>query len=212
VLCLAASLRFSFSKPVLHPSSTRRVGLRQCLVSSPTPRSQNTTILLPLPQVLLAINRSARLSVLPVLRNLLNALRDERRQLLQKPCQHFLPQLTSISLDPFSYVEARQIRTHVCAHFLVVDNVSSPLGVSAHSTGAVALVVVFAGLLGGERQAADGAEERGGGLHGGGDVRGLEVFLVFLFDAVVSLLLLLLLRRSGVSTSILECRRVARVM
>jgi hypothetical protein len=28
-----------------------------------------------------------------------------------------------------------------------------------------------AGLLGGERQAADGAEERGGGLHGGSSVR-----------------------------------------
>lgn len=116
----------------------------------------------------------------------------------------------------YSYVEACQIRTHICAHFLVVDNVSSPLGVSAHGAGAIALVVVVTGLLGGERQAADGAEERGGGLHCGGDVKGLEVFLVFLFDVVVvvvvSLLLLLLLRRSGVSTSMLECCRVARVM
>lgn len=82
-----------------------------------------------------------------------------------------LPLSTKIFLDLISYVEARQIGTHICAHFLVVDNVSSPLGVSAHGTGAVALVVVVAGLLGGERQAADGAEERGGGLHGGSSVR-----------------------------------------
>jgi hypothetical protein len=44
-------------------------------------RSQNTTIRLPLLQVLLAINSSARLSVLPGLRDLLNALCDEWRQL-----------------------------------------------------------------------------------------------------------------------------------
>jgi hypothetical protein len=46
-----------------------------------SPRSQHTTIRLPLLQVLLSINRRARLVVLPVLGDLFNALRDERRQL-----------------------------------------------------------------------------------------------------------------------------------
>lgn len=43
---------------------------------------------------------------------------------------------------------------------------------STHGTSAVALVEVFAGLLGVERQAADGAAEGGGGMHGGGGVLG----------------------------------------
>jgi hypothetical protein len=60
--------RVSFSFSSLHRIST-------------VARSQNTTIGLPLLQILLAINSSTRLSVLPVLRYLLNALCDERRQL-----------------------------------------------------------------------------------------------------------------------------------
>lgn len=91
---------------------------------------------------------------------------------------HPLLNYTSIAV---SYVEASQIGTHVCAHFLVVDEVSSELGVLTHGTGAVALVEVLAGLLGVERQAADGAEERGGGLHGGGGGRFVEVVPVLLF-------------------------------
>jgi hypothetical protein len=127
--------------------------------------------------------------VLPVLRNLLNALSDERRQLFRKrknQSQQTIPSSIALFWIVFSsYVETCQIRTHICAHFLVVDNVSSPLGVSAHGAGAVSLVVVFAGLLGGQRQAADCAEERGGGLHCGCGVRLLEGVLVFPHDVVV---------------------------
>ena len=122
------------------------------------------------------------------------------------------PLLNCASKD-LSYVEARQIGTHVCAHFLVVDLVSSPLGVSAHGTGAVALVEVLAGLLGGERQAADGAEERGGGLHGGGGVRSVDVVPVPLSQyrrrrlaaAVAGII------AAFGSVDLLECSRVARV-
>ena len=45
------------------------------------PRSQHTAVRLPLLQVLLSINRRARLVVIPGLGDLLDALRDERRQL-----------------------------------------------------------------------------------------------------------------------------------
>ena len=71
-------------RPVLHPGRARRAGLHHCLISTSSPRSQNTTLSLPLLQVLLAVNRSARLIVLPVLGDLLNALRDKRRQLCGK--------------------------------------------------------------------------------------------------------------------------------
>jgi hypothetical protein len=53
--------------------------------------------------------------------------------------------------------------------------------VPAHSAGAVALVIIFAGLLGGEGQAADGAEKGGGWLHSGGS----EV-VVLLFSTMSS--------------------------
>jgi hypothetical protein len=55
-------------------------------------RSQNTTIRLPLLQILLAINRSARLRVIPVLCNLLNALCDKRRQLEEVSANSLLPE------------------------------------------------------------------------------------------------------------------------
>jgi len=111
-----------------------------------------------------------------------------------------------------SYVEASQIRTHVCAHFLVVDKVSSKLGVLTHGTGAVALVEVLAGLLGVECQAADGAEERGGGLHGGSGGRCIDVVPVLpsrcrrrRLNAAAGIIAAL-----G-SVDLLECSRVVRV-
>ena len=55
-------------------------------------RSQHTTVRLPLPQVLLAINRRAGLVVLPGLGDLLDARRDERRQLKEVSLQVFLVQ------------------------------------------------------------------------------------------------------------------------
>lgn len=64
-----------------------------------------------------------------------------------------------------TYVEIRQVRADVRAHFLVVDLVAAVLGVPAHGAGAVALVEVLAGLLGVERQATDRAEEGRGGTH-----------------------------------------------
>lgn len=115
-------------------------------------RSQNTTIGFPLLQILLAVNRVTRLSVLPVLSDLFDALRDEGRQLVRKSAFGLLyPQTHKIQNNGYSYVESSQIRTHVCAHFLVVDQISSPLGVPSHGTCAVALVEVFAGLLGVQR-------------------------------------------------------------
>jgi hypothetical protein len=104
-----------------------------------------------------------------------------------------------------SYVEAAQIRTDICAHFHVVDNVSSVLCVRTHGTGAVSLVVVFAGLLGVERQAADRALQRGGGVHSGGVVRGTRRVPVFLLDVVVVVSLLLYLRRSRESSMFDAC-------
>lgn len=62
---------------------------------------------------------------------------------------------------------AISLRTNVGAHFLIVDAVPAVLGVPAHGSSTVAFVVVVRSLLGGESQAADGAEERLGGLHRG---------------------------------------------
>ena len=114
-----------------------------------------------------------------------------------------------------SYVEASQIGTHVCAHFLVVDEISSELGVLTHGTGAVALVEVLAGLLGVERQSADGAEERGGGLHDGGKVRFVEIAPVLLSQQC-RLRRLTGAAAAGIiaalgSVDLLGCSRVARV-
>lgn len=106
VLCLAGFLWSSHCWPVLQPGRTRRLGLDHCLISTCTPRSQNTTIRLPLPQVLLAVDRSARLSVLPVLGDLLNALCDKRCQLGGKKvsANHPLPNciliIISLTLKP----------------------------------------------------------------------------------------------------------------
>lgn len=131
----------------------------------------------------------------------------------KKKCQRIVP-LLNCSSKNLSYVEAGQIGTHVCANFLVVDLVSSPLGVSAHGTGAVALVEVLAGLLGVERQAADGAEERGGGLHGGGGVRSVEAVPVLLFQCrrrrLTAAAVAGITAAFG-SVDLLECSRVARV-
>jgi hypothetical protein len=54
-----------------------------------------------------------------------------------------------------THVEVRQVRAAVGAHFLGVHDVASVLCVRSHGAGTVSLVVVFAGLLGVERQAAD---------------------------------------------------------
>lgn len=157
--------RLFFSASFVFPSSPSSVFFS-------TAQSQNTTIRLPLLQILLAINRSLRLRVLPVLRNLLNALCDERRQLRMNLKSALRSNPTNLPLFPSSsiatYVEIRQIRAHIRAHLAIVDYVASVLGVSSHAAGAVAFVEVFAGLLGGERQAADTAAEGRGGVHGCG--------------------------------------------
>jgi len=60
-----------------------------------------------------------------------------------------------------AYLEAVKILWHaVCAHAIVVDDVSTILCVVAHAARAGTLVVVLGALLGCELEVADASEER----------------------------------------------------
>jgi len=59
-----------------------------------------------------------------------------------------------------AYLEAIKILRHaVCAHTIVVDDVSTILGVVTHAPGPGTLVVVLGALLGCELEVADAPEE-----------------------------------------------------
>lgn len=87
------------------------------------------------------------------------------------PRQHAIPQkrLFCKQISPVSgnvYLEVPQpLGHHVRPYFLVMDHVAAVLGMAAHGPGAGAFVVPVVDHFGCEREAAETAEERGGGLH-----------------------------------------------